>query len=85
MEVRAVNQHLPCPNCRQAVGQPVGFTWWGGILGPKLFNHVRCPACRYEYNGKTGQSNTTAIIMYLVVGGIIGLALGFYLYSIGKH
>ena len=77
-----IGNTVPCPRCRQAVGMPVGFTWWGGVLGPKLFHHVRCPACQYEYNGKTGASNSTAITIYLIVGliigAIIGLAIMFY-------
>ena len=47
------------------------FTWWGGALGPKLLTHVKCNACGNRYNGKTGQDNTTKIVVYsLVVGGI---------------
>lgn len=75
----------PCPRCGQAVGIPVKFTWWGGILGPKIFHHVRCPACRYEYNGKTGASNSTAVTIYLVVSVLIGLLIGVVIFmSAGK-
>ncbi len=45
----------------------MGFTWWGGILGPKILSHVKCGSCGTQYNGKTGKDNTTAIIIYSVV------------------
>ncbi len=45
----------------------MSFTWWGGILGPKLLSHVKCGSCGTQYNGKTGGSNTTGIIIYTVI------------------
>lgn len=56
-----------CPKCGSPLVQPVKFTWWGGILGPKLFNHTKCTACNYYFNSKTRRSNTPAIIIYSVV------------------
>jgi hypothetical protein len=53
----------------------VGFTWWGGMLGPKLFTHVKCAQCGQAYNGKTGRSNDTAIAIYLGVSCLIGVAI----------
>lgn len=69
----------PCPRCGQYAAQPVGFTWWGGLLGPKLLNHVRCGGCGTEYNGKNGGSNQTGIILYLVLGAVVGVVLGLAL------
>ena len=46
------------------------------MLGPRMFNHVRCLQCGATFNSKTGQSNSTAIAIYLTVSIIIGLALG---------
>ena len=76
-----VNQSgiVVCPRCQQTYGEPVKFTWWGGIVGPKILHHVRCPSCRYEYNGKTGKSNQNAIILYFVVTGLIGLVIVYLL------
>lgn len=51
------------------------FTWWGGIIGPKILTHVKCPGCRYAYNGKTGRDNTTGIVIYSVVVGIVVLGM----------
>ena len=69
-------QFAPCPSCRNPYGKRVGFTWWGGALGPWLFTHVKCLRCSKAYNGKTGQSNDTNIVIYVVVVAGIGLAIG---------
>jgi predicted RNA-binding Zn-ribbon protein involved in translation (DUF1610 family) len=62
-----------CPKCGNGVATKVGFTWWGGALGPKLFHVVRCTQCRAQYNGKTGGKLTKTIILYQVAG--VGLAV----------
>jgi hypothetical protein len=71
----------PCPHCGFSYAKPAGFTWWGGVLGPKLFNHVTCLQCHRGYNGKTGKSNDTAIAIYVGVGVLIGLVLGLALFA----
>lgn len=68
-------QFAPCPNCGNTFASKIGFTWWGGVLGPSLFTHVKCYRCGNAYNGKTGRSNTTAITIYVIVSTIIGVAL----------
>jgi hypothetical protein len=70
-------QYADCPGC-DAPGDAkrVGFTWWGGALGPWLLTHVRCNHCGICYNGRTGQSNTLGITIYTVVGLFIGVTLG---------
>lgn len=69
----------PCPKCGNTNATKIGFTWWGGVLGPKLLNHVKCGSCRTAYNGKSGKSNMGAIITYqvviLVVVGAIFVAI----------
>jgi transposase-like protein len=62
-----VAKYASCPQCGGANIAKVGFTWWGGALGPALLTHVKCNDCRTTYNGKTGQSNATGIIIYSVV------------------
>jgi len=57
--------------------QTVGFTWWGGFIGPKLINQVECPNCGGRYNGRTGRSNDTAIAIYLVVLGVLAFGVTF--------
>jgi len=57
----------PCPNCGNTQAKKIEFTWWGGLIGPRMFNHVKCLSCGQTYNAKTGRSNFTAIILYQVV------------------
>jgi len=67
-----------CPGCQHDVTpSPVGFTWWGGLLGSKLLKHVECPKCRVRFNGTTGRSNNTAIAMYLMVAGLLAVIVGY--------
>ena len=77
------NPHAPCPNCGNSSAGPVSFTWWGGVLGPRLLHHVRCQNCQECYNGKTGRSNNTAITIYVVVSALIGIGI-FVLYMFAK-
>ena len=72
---------VACPRCGQAAAYQPGFTWWGGALGPKLFNHHVCRACRYAFNGKTGRPNTTGIAIYVAVSVVLGLVLGYFVFS----
>jgi hypothetical protein len=65
-----------CPACGNTYAKPIGFTWWGGALGPWLFTHVRCSRCSQDYNGKTGKSNDTAIAIYIMVSLGVGLVIG---------
>jgi uncharacterized protein (DUF983 family) len=64
-----------CPKCGSGIISPVKFTWWGGILGPKMLHHTKCEACGYRYNSKTRKSNTTPIIIYSVVILVIAIAV----------
>jgi hypothetical protein len=73
---------MACPYCSSdAPGQPVGFTWWGGVLGPKLLSHVKCAACGKGYNGKTGQPNTMGIAIYSIVLGALAFAVGYAVFA----
>jgi transposase-like protein len=66
-----MSAYMPCPKCGAANASRVGYTWWGGALGPRLMNHVKCNNCGSTFNGKTGQPNTTNIIIYSVVVAVI--------------
>ena len=68
-------QYAPCPKCGQTNAKKVGYTWWGGALGPRMFTHVKCQSCGTQYNGKTGQSNQQNIIIYTVVSFAIAFCL----------
>ena len=71
-----------CPKCGKSGASAVGFTWWGGLLGPKLFNVVKCGGCATQYNGKSGKMNTTNIVIYSVVIGIAAIALVIFASSL---
>ena len=75
-----MNQYAPCPNCRQSNAEQLKFTWWGGLIGPKILTHVKCQSCGKQYNGKTGNDNTNGIIIYCVIVGVIclGLLVGLF-------
>ncbi|MEJ7602088.1 MAG: hypothetical protein WKG01_29595 [Kofleriaceae bacterium] len=78
---------MECPSCHQH-GEPrgIGFTWWGGVLGPKLLNHVECTACGARFNRKTGRDNKRAIMMYMIVASLLVLALfGALLVTVWKR
>ena len=69
-----MNSFAPCPKCAATTAERVKFTWWGGILGPKILTHVKCTACGTKYNGKTGKDNSLFIAIYCVVVGIFVMA-----------
>ena len=76
---------VTCPSCKVPVEpKKIGFTWWGGVLGPKMLHHVECPACRTRFNGKTGKLNNGAIAIYMLVLGVITFAVIFALMSQGS-
>ena len=53
----------------------MSFTWWGGIIGPRLLTHVKCPGCGHAYNGKTGKDNTTGIVIYSIIAASLAFGL----------
>ena len=66
-----------CPRCQSGDSTPVKYTWWGGVLGPKILKLVRCAGCGKSYNGETGQDVTGAIVVYVLVSSFL-LAILFY-------
>jgi len=62
-----MNQYAPCPKCGGTNAEKMSFTWWGGIIGPRILTHVKCRNCAATFNGKTGKDNTNGIIIYCVV------------------
>lgn len=76
-----MNQFAQCPKCKNANAEQVKFTWWGGLLGPKILKHVKCNSCGAKYNGKTGKDNTTGIVIYSLVVGVIVFGLMFVVFA----
>lgn len=73
-----LSRYVPCPRCTRPDPEEVTFTWWGGTIGPSLFKHVKCQGCGLTYNGKSGQSNTTNMVIYAVVVGVIVFAIALF-------
>lgn len=70
-----MEQFAPCPKCGGTNATKATFTWWGGLLGPKILKHAKCNSCKTGYNYKTGKDNLTGIIIYSVVVGVVCLFL----------
>lgn len=69
------NSYAPCPKCGANDAKAVSFTWWGGVVGPKILHHVKCQACSTAYNGKTGNANTAGIVIYFIVVGLLAFVI----------
>lgn len=70
-----MTSYAPCPKCRSSGAEPMKFTWWGGVIGPRILTHVKCRGCGHAYNGKTGRENTTGIVIYSAVVAILVFGL----------
>lgn len=68
-----------CPKCGSESVSAVRYTWWGGLLGPKMLHHTKCESCGYRYNSKTRKSNTTGIIIYSLVLLAIFFAIYYFM------
>ena len=78
---RTAGEFANCPSCGVSNATKIGWTFWGGALGPKMFTHVKCHSCRTRYNGKTGGYNTTGIVIYLAVSLAIGIGLSMMFWA----
>lgn len=76
-----MNQYAPCPKCRNSNAELLKFTWWGGLIGPKILKHVKCNSCGAKYNGKTGKDNTTGIIIYTLIVGVVVFGIMIVLFA----
>jgi hypothetical protein len=66
-----VPEVAPCPKCQARSASKVGFTWWGGAIGPRIFSVVKCQSCGTQYKGKTGKKLTLTIIVYQLVAVVV--------------
>jgi hypothetical protein len=66
--------YVPCPKCN-GVAERLKFTWWGGVLGPRILSHVKCTSCGNKYNGKSGKDNTTGIVIYSAIVALLVFGL----------
>jgi hypothetical protein len=75
LRVTGLGTSAPCPKCGTTSTAPVGFTWWGGVLGPRIFHVVRCLGCNLQYNGKTGAFLGKAIAIYTAIALVAAVAI----------
>jgi hypothetical protein len=78
--------YQPCPRCGADGATRVTWTPWGSFYGPSLLTHVRCPACGYAYNGRTGRSNAVGIFFFSLIPFLllVGINLGLW-FAVGKQ
>jgi rubredoxin len=65
----------PCPSCGGRDAEKVTFSWWGGMLGPRMIKQVRCRQCRSTFRGDSGKPDTGFIVGYVIVTGVIALGV----------
>jgi hypothetical protein len=65
-----------CPKCGSRRSSKVSFTWWGGLVGPAMFNLVQCSKCGQQYNAKKGTAvGALHITLYSLVGLVIAVGV----------
>ncbi len=71
-----------CPKCNSTEAIKItNYTWWGGFLGPRLFNAVTCVNCGTKYNGTTGDYLNSAITIYLIIASVIMIVAVLLIFS----
>jgi rubredoxin len=77
-----MSSYVPCPKCGGSA-EPVKFTWWGGFLGPKMINQVKCVSCGYNFNGKNGRDHLISIFIYCAVIAVLAFVFVFGIFLLG--
>ncbi len=70
-----MDEYVPCPKCGRSAAEKLGWSFWGGYLGPRLFHQVKCKFCGTTYNGKTGKSTTVPVILLNVIVLVVLLVI----------
>jgi hypothetical protein len=72
----------PCPGCGSGPIEEPSFTWWGGLVGHKLLSVEQCRACRKWWVKGSNQSGDTRVMIYFVVGIVLGVLLtGLWIFA----
>ncbi|MBS1720976.1 MAG: hypothetical protein JST35_11065 [Armatimonadetes bacterium] len=64
-----------CPSCQSPNVTAVKYTWWGGVIGPKMLNLHKCNNCKMNFNAKTRQNANTGILLYTVISTVVVVAI----------
>lgn len=70
-----------CPKCESTQLKRLTYTWWGGLLGPKLIPTTQCQACKAQFNSKTGKPNTRAIVLYYIGVFLVAFLVAYLVLS----
>jgi hypothetical protein len=70
-----------CPQCNSDNTKEVKYTWWGGLLGPKMMNLQKCEGCGFQFNRVTRQSVKNAIVMYNLVALVAAILIFFVVFK----
>jgi hypothetical protein len=70
---RPAVEWAPCPSCGSDDATKLGWTWWGGWLGPAIINCVRCHRCGTNYNGVHGDYNGGRIAIYVIISAVLSV------------
>ncbi len=69
-----------CPNCQSNNIKSINWTWWGGVIFPRMFNHTKCNDCSFLYNGKSRKSNKN-IVRGFTIASIISTLVTIAIFS----
>jgi hypothetical protein len=72
MEDQLTDLGEDCPECNSTDLKKPRWTWWGGVIGPRLMNHTVCRNCGFGFNAKTRKSNKTTISLYIGISLLAG-------------
>jgi hypothetical protein len=73
---------VSCPFCQHDSAQPVRFTHWGGLIGPRIFSLVKCAGCGNQFNGRSGARVEKAIKVYTWVAmAMLAVVAAWAIYS----
>ena len=75
-QVVVVSQvNMPCPRCRQVGANIRTWSWWGGLIGPKIMKQATCMFRKQDFNYQTGKPITgQTILLYMLAG--FGITFG---------
>lgn len=73
-----ITSDTACPACNSENVKDISWTWWGGLIGPRILKHTKCADCKFTYNRNTKKSNNTPIAIYLAVTTIIAFGIVYF-------
>lgn len=66
-----------CPKCSGTQTKEIKYTWWGGVLAPKLMKLQKCEGCGFLFNRETNKPVTGAIVGYNMTAAVLAFVIFF--------